>query len=66
MSPDRVLISEDNVPMRDALASRPTVVLTPHVAAGIELITGVRAILDNIARTRRGQPVAGLVDRATA
>ena len=66
MSPDRVLISEDNVPMRDALASRPTVVLTPHVTAGIELITSVRAILDNFARTRRGQPVAGLVDRATA
>lgn len=66
MSPDRLLISEDDVPMRDAPASPPTVVLTPHIAAGVELITGVRAILDNIARTRRGQPVAGLVDRATA
>jgi glyoxylate/hydroxypyruvate reductase len=66
VSPDRLLISEDDVPMRDAPASRPTVVLTPHVAAGVELITSVRAILDNFARTRRGQPVAGLVDRATA
>jgi glyoxylate/hydroxypyruvate reductase A len=66
VSPARRLISEDDVPMRDALASLPTVVLTPHVAAGTELITDVRAILDNIARTRRGEPVAGLVDRATA
>ena len=66
MSPNRLLISEDDVPMRDAPASPPTVVLTPHVAAGVELITGVRAILDNIACTRRGEPVAGLVDRATA
>jgi glyoxylate/hydroxypyruvate reductase A len=66
VSPDRLLISEDDVPMRDALTSRPTVVLTPHVAAGVELITSVRAILDNFPRTRRGQPVAGLVDRATA
>ena len=66
MSPDRLLISEDDVPMRDAPASPPTVVLTPHVAAGTELITDVRAILNNIARTRRGEPVAGLVDRATA
>ena len=66
MSPDRVLISEDGVPMRDAPASPPTEVLPPHVAAGTDLIPDVRAILDNIARTRRGEPVAGLVDRAAA
>lgn len=66
MSPERLLISEDDAPMRDALASRPTLVLTPPVAAGAELITDVRAILDRIARARRGESVAGLVDRATA
>ncbi|HWN55688.1 MAG TPA: hypothetical protein VNP91_11285 [Methylomirabilota bacterium] len=66
MSPERRLISEDGVPMHDAPASPPTVVLTRHVAAGTDLITDVRAIVDNVARTRRGEPVAGLVDRATA
>jgi hypothetical protein len=66
VSPERRLISEDDEPMRDALASLLTVLLTPYVAAGTDLITDVRAILDNIARTRRGEPVAGLVDRATA
>lgn len=66
MSPERRLISEDGVPMHDAPASPPTVVLTPHVAAGTDLIPDVRAILDHIARTRRGQPGAELVDRAAA
>ena len=66
MSPNRLLISEDDVPMRDAPASPPTVALIPRVAAGTNLIPAVRAILDNIARTRRGQPGAELVDRAAA
>ena len=66
MSPDRLLMSEDAGPIRDALVSLPSVALAPHVAAGTNLIPDVRAILDNIARTRRGEPVAGLVDRATA
>ena len=65
-SPDRLLMSEDDVPMRDAPASPPTVALIPRVAAGTNLIPDVRAILDNIARTRRGEPVAGLVDRSAA
>ncbi len=51
----------------EALACFPTVVLTPHVAAGTgtELLADVRAILDNIARVRRGEPVVGLVGDAT-
>jgi len=48
-------------PPRDAaaLAAFPTVVLTPHVAAGTgtELLQDVRAVLDNVARIRRGEPV---------
>lgn len=39
MSPERLLICEDDVPMRDGLGSPPAVVLTPRVAAGIELAT---------------------------
>ncbi len=66
MSPDRLLISEDDVPMRDVPASSPTVALIPRVAAGTNLIPDVRAILDNIARTRRGEPVAGLFDCSAA
>ena len=49
-------------PPRDAaeLAACPAVVLTPHVAAGIgtELLRDVRAVLDNVARVRRGEPPA--------
>jgi hypothetical protein len=66
VNPERLLISEDDVPIRAALASPPTVVLITHVAAGTEFIRDVRAILDNIARSRRGEPVAELVDRAAA
>jgi phosphoglycerate dehydrogenase-like enzyme len=49
-------------PPRDAagLAGLPTVVLTPHVAAGIgtELLRDVRAVLDNVGRVRRGEAPA--------
>lgn len=46
-------------PPRDAteLASFPTVVLTPHIAAGtgLALLADVREVLENIARVRRGE-----------
>lgn len=40
MRPERRLICEDDVPMRDGLGSPPTGVLIPQVATGIELATG--------------------------
>jgi phosphoglycerate dehydrogenase-like enzyme len=52
-------------PPRDAagLAAMPAVVLTPHVAAGsgADLLRDVRAVLENVARIRRGEPVPDLV-----
>lgn len=47
----------------DGLAEHPGVILTPHVAAGTgaELLADVRAVLDNVARVRRGEPVVGVV-----
>ena len=44
------------------LAGLPTVVVTPHVAAGtgIELLRDVRAVLENVVRVRRGEPPANL------
>ncbi len=48
-------------PPRDAsgLAELETVVLTPHVAGGtgLELLRDTRAVLENIARVRRGEPI---------
>ncbi|MBI2203864.1 MAG: D-glycerate dehydrogenase [Candidatus Rokubacteria bacterium] len=47
----------------EGLAHLPTVVLTPHVAAGsgTDLLRDVHAVLDNVARVRRGEPPAALV-----
>lgn len=44
--------------------SHPRVVLTPHIASETQPETAVDAVLDNIRRHRRGEPLAGLVDRA--
>lgn len=52
-------------PPRDAvgLAELPTVVLTPHVAAGTgsDLMADVRTVLDNVARVRRGERLEAYV-----
>ncbi|MBL6457147.1 glyoxylate/hydroxypyruvate reductase A [Belnapia sp. T6] len=44
--------------------SHPRIWLTPHVASMTHAETGGEAIIDNIRRHRRGEPMLGLVDRS--
>lgn len=43
--------------------SHPRIWLTPHVASTTHADTGGKAIVENIRRHRRGEPMLGLVDR---
>ena len=42
----------------------PRVWLTPHVASATQPETAVEAVLDNLGRLARGEPLIGVVDRA--
>jgi glyoxylate/hydroxypyruvate reductase A len=44
--------------------SHPRIWLTPHVASTTHADTGGEAVIENIRRHRRGEPMLGLVDRA--
>ncbi|MBX9595379.1 MAG: glyoxylate/hydroxypyruvate reductase A, partial [Roseomonas sp.] len=44
--------------------THPRIWLTPHVASMTQPETAVEAVLDNIDRHARGEPMLGLVDRA--
>jgi glyoxylate/hydroxypyruvate reductase A len=41
----------------------PRIILTPHIASMTQPDTAVAAVLDNLRRHRRGEPLVGLVDR---
>jgi glyoxylate/hydroxypyruvate reductase A len=51
------------LPPEHPLWTHPRVVLTPHIASETQPETAVDAVLDNIRRHRRGEPLVGLVDR---
>lgn len=51
------------LPPEHPLWTHPRVVVTPHIAAETQPETAVDAVLDNIRRHRRGEPLVGLVDR---
>ncbi|HEY8609682.1 MAG TPA: glyoxylate/hydroxypyruvate reductase A [Roseomonas sp.] len=44
--------------------SHPRIWLTPHIASTTHADTGGEALIENIRRHRRGEPIPGLVDRA--
>jgi glyoxylate/hydroxypyruvate reductase A len=51
------------LPREHPLWTHPRVVVTPHIASETQPETAVEAVLDNIRRHRRGEPLVGLVDR---
>jgi glyoxylate/hydroxypyruvate reductase A len=42
----------------------PQVRITPHIASMTQPRTAARAVIDNLQRLARGEPMQGLVDRA--
>ena len=59
-------VRAEEPPADASLAALPTVVATPHVAAGsgAELVRDARAVLENVARVRRGECPAELATTA--
>lgn len=51
------------LPAQHPFWTHPRVVVTPHIASETQPETAVDAVLDNIRRHQRGEPLAGLVDR---
>lgn len=52
------------LPSEHALWTHPRVAITPHIAAQTRPESAVEAVLENLRRHRRGEPLAGLVDRS--
>jgi glyoxylate/hydroxypyruvate reductase A len=51
------------LPPGDALWSHPRVQVTPHIASMTQPRSAARAVIDNLRRHARGEPLSGLVDR---
>ena len=51
------------LPADSPLWTHPRILLTPHVAAETRPDSGARAVIDNIRRHERGEPLRGLIDR---
>jgi glyoxylate/hydroxypyruvate reductase len=52
------------LPAGHALWTHPQVRVTPHIASMTQPETAARAVIDNLQRHGRGEPLLGLVDRA--
>ncbi|KQY81820.1 glyoxylate/hydroxypyruvate reductase A [Pelomonas sp. Root1444] len=51
------------LPPAHALWSHPHVRITPHIASMTQPVSAARAVIDNLRRFERGEPLVGLVDR---
>ncbi|MEZ5458386.1 MAG: glyoxylate/hydroxypyruvate reductase A [Steroidobacteraceae bacterium] len=55
---------QEPLPQSDPLWQHPRVMLTPHIAAMTRPETAAAFVMDSIGQHQRGEPLAGLVDRA--
>ncbi|MFM8988169.1 MAG: glyoxylate/hydroxypyruvate reductase A, partial [Alphaproteobacteria bacterium] len=51
------------LPAGSPLWSHPAILLTPHVAATTRAPSAAAALVENIRRHQRGEPMPGTVDR---
>lgn len=58
------VFDREPLPPDDPLWQHPAVIMTPHIAAMTRPETAARVVIDAIARHRRGEPLAGRIDRA--
>jgi glyoxylate/hydroxypyruvate reductase A len=56
--------SPEPLPPEHPLWAHPRVIITPHVASETQPESSARAILENVLRHRRGEPLVGVVDRS--
>jgi len=52
------------LPERHPLWTHPRVIITPHVASQSQPESSAQAVLENVRRHRRGEPLVGLIDRS--
>jgi len=57
------VFNEEPPPASHPFWSHPRIFMTPHMASNTHAESGGRALLDNVMRHRRGEPMAGLVRR---
>ena len=56
--------SPEPLPPEHPLWAHPRVIVTPHIASETQPESSARVILENVLRHRRGEPLAGIVDRS--
>ena len=56
--------SHEPLPQEHPLWAHPRVIITPHIASETQPESSARAILENVLRHRRGEPLVGVVDRS--
>ena len=56
--------SPEPLPPEHPLWAHPRVIITPHIASETQPESSAHAILENVLRHRRGEPLVGVVDRS--
>jgi len=57
------VVDPEPLPPAHPFWSHPALWLTPHIASQTQADSAVSALMDNIARFERGEPMVGVIDR---